>query len=66
MYKQVNVFLPDEINELYTINDQIHNHFKRQCNFFILIKDIPMFTQKLYKYKSVNLERLTKNMFMCQ
>ena len=23
----------DVMNELYTTNDQIHNHFTRQCNF---------------------------------
>ena len=32
MYKLVNGILPDVINELYTTNDQIHNHFTGQCN----------------------------------
>ena len=46
MYKLVNVFLPDAMNELYTTNDQIHNHFQDNVTFFILIKDIPMFMQE--------------------
>ena len=34
MYKLVNGLLIDVMNELYTTNDKIHNHFTRQCNFF--------------------------------
>ena len=34
MYKLFNELFPDVMNELYTTNDQIHNHFTRQCNFF--------------------------------
>ena len=30
--------MPDVMNELYTTNDQIHNHFTRQCNFFHINK----------------------------
>ena len=29
----MNGLLPDVMNELYTTNDQIHNHFTRQCYF---------------------------------
>ena len=34
MYKLVNGILLDVMNKLYTTNDQIHNHFTRQCNCF--------------------------------
>ena len=38
MYKLVNGLLPDMMNELYTTNEQIHNHFTKQCNFFHINK----------------------------
>ena len=38
MCKRVNGLLPDVMNELYTTNDQIHNHFARQCDFFHINK----------------------------
>ena len=45
MYKLVNGFLPEVMKELYTTNDQKHDHFTRHyIFFFILIKDVPMFT----------------------
>ena len=34
------------MTELYTTNDQIHDHFTRQYIFKILIKDVTMFTQE--------------------
>ena len=34
MYKLVNGLLPEVMNELYTTNDQIHDHFTRQYHFF--------------------------------
>ena len=46
MYKLVNGLLPDVMNELYTTNHQIHSHFTRQCNFLLLIKDIPICMQE--------------------
>ena len=33
MYKLVNGLLPEVMKELYTTNDQIHDHFTRQYNF---------------------------------
>ena len=33
VYKLVNGLLPEVMNELYTINDQIHDHFTRQYDF---------------------------------
>ena len=38
MYELVNGLLPDVMNELHTTNDQIDNHFTRQCNFFHINK----------------------------
>ena len=38
MYKLVNGLLPDVMNELYTTNDQIHNHFTRQSKLFHINK----------------------------
>ena len=38
MYKLVNNLLPDVMSELYTTNDQIHNHLTIQCNFFLVNK----------------------------
>ena len=47
MYKLVNGLLSEVMKELYTSNDQIHDQFTRQYTFiFILIKDVPMFTQE--------------------
>ena len=37
MYKLVNGLLPEVMNELYTTNDQIHDHFTRQYIFFHII-----------------------------
>ena len=38
MYKLVNGLLPEVMNELYTTNDQIHDHFTRQYNYFHINK----------------------------
>ena len=38
MYKLVNGILPEVMNELYTTNDQIHDHFTRQYNFIHINK----------------------------
>ena len=38
MYKLVNGLLPEVMNELYTTNDQIHDHFTRQYHFFHINK----------------------------
>ena len=32
MYKQVNGMLPEVMSELYTANNEIHEHFTRNCN----------------------------------
>ena len=45
MYTLVIVLLPEVMNELYTTNDQIHDHFTRQDNFFNNNKGRSMFTQ---------------------
>ena len=34
MYKKVNGMLPEVMSELYTSNNEIHDHFTRQCNMF--------------------------------
>ena len=47
MYKLVIGLLPEVMNELYTTNDQIHDHFQGNIIFSILIKDVPMFTQEV-------------------
>ena len=46
MYKLVIGLLPEVMNELYTTNDQIHDHFTRQYHFSIIRKDVPIFTQE--------------------
>ena len=38
MYKLVNGLLPEVMSELYTTNDQIHDHFTRQYHFFHINK----------------------------
>ena len=38
MYKLVNGLFPEVMNELYTTNDQIHDHFTRQYHFFHINK----------------------------
>ena len=38
MYTLVNGLLPEAMNELYTTNDQIHDHFIRQYHFFHINK----------------------------
>ena len=45
VYKLVNGHFSEVMKELYTANDEIHNHFTRLYIFLILIKDVPMFTQ---------------------
>ena len=46
MYKLVNGLLPEVMNELYTTNDQIHDHLKDNIIISILTKEVPMFTQE--------------------
>ena len=70
MYKLVNGLLPDVMNELYTTNDQIHNHFTRQCNFFHINKGHSNFYAKkealeIYVRESGTPYR-KKCMVMCQ
>ena len=38
MYKLVNCLVPEVMNELYTTNDQIHDHFTRKYHFFHINK----------------------------
>ena len=38
MYKLVNGLLPEVMNELYTTNDQINDHFTRQYHYFHINK----------------------------
>ena len=38
MYKLVNGLLPEVMNELYTTNDQIYDHFTRQYHYFHINK----------------------------
>ena len=57
MYKLVNGLLPEVMNELYTTNDQIHDHFTRQYHFFHINKGRSnVYTGSFGNYKSANLE----------
>ena len=41
----MNGLLPVVMKELYTTNDQIHDYLQGNIILFILIKDVPIFTQ---------------------